>query len=134
MNGSGGDNRYFGLPRNSYRYPNMWRADLRLGKGFDLGAMRRLELFAESFNLFNHQNVTAIETTGYDLEPGQVQSSGNGSTGGGSATNPSLTFLTGLYRSPKTGIWSPAFSEPLAINGDTFYRERQIELGLRMTF
>ena len=27
--------------------------------------MRQLELLAESFNLFNHQNVTELETTGY---------------------------------------------------------------------
>ena len=38
---------------------------MRLGKRFDLGYMRQLELLAESFNLFNHQNVTEVETTGY---------------------------------------------------------------------
>ncbi len=73
MNGSGGDNRVYGvgsdnvynIGRNTYRYPPTWKADLRLGKRFDLGHMRQLELLAESFNLFNHQNVTELETTGY---------------------------------------------------------------------
>ena len=74
MNGSGGDNRVYGLGsdgtvynigRNTYRYPATWKADLRLGRRFDLGHMRQLELLAESFNLFNHQNVTELETTGY---------------------------------------------------------------------
>ncbi len=79
MNGSGGDNRVYGLGsdgvsynigRNTFRYPPTWKADMRLGKKFDLGQMRQLELLAESFNLFNHQNVTELETTGYYLESG----------------------------------------------------------------
>ncbi len=32
--------------------------------------MRELELLVESFNLFNHQNVTELETTGYYIESG----------------------------------------------------------------
>ncbi len=122
MNGYGGDNRFPGLARNTFRYPSTWKADLRLGKRFDLGEMRQFEILAESFNLFNHQNVTEIETTGYDIE----------NTGQGQ--NPTLNFLTGLYVSPKTGLPSPAFGQPLSINGTNFYRERQIELGMRMRF
>ena len=49
MNGSGGDNRVYGvgsddrpynIGRNTYRYPATWKADLRLGKRFDLGHAR----------------------------------------------------------------------------------------------
>ncbi|HUA91683.1 MAG TPA: carboxypeptidase-like regulatory domain-containing protein [Terracidiphilus sp.] len=125
MNGSGGDNRVYGLGndgrsynigRNTYRYPHTWKADLRLAKRFDLGKMRDLELMAESFNLFNHQNVTEIETTGYYLQSGSA------------ASLPTLNFLTGLK--PNT----TAFGQPLNINATDFYRERQIELGLRMRF
>jgi hypothetical protein len=129
LNGYGGDDRYPGLPRNSFRYPDTWKADMRLGKRFDLGEMRQLELLAESFNLFNHENVTEIETTGYFI--------GNGSPPsalGGSATQPTLNFLTGLYVNPKTGLVSPAFGQPLNINGTNFYRERQIQFGLTMRF
>ena len=131
MNGSGGDNRIYGLGsdgtyykigRNTFRYPGAWKADLRLAKRFDLGAARQLELLAESFNLFNHQNVTEIETTGYDIESGT------------SSTPPTLTFLTGLKINTKTGLPLPAFGQPLSINGSDFYRERQIQLGLRMRF
>jgi hypothetical protein len=138
MNGSGGDNRVYGvgndgvtynIGRNTYRYPNTWKVDLRLAKRFDLGEMRQFEVMAESFNLFNHQNVTEIETTGYYIEPGSPPS-----TSGGSATPPSLNFLTGLYVNPKTGLPVPAFGQPLNINGSDFYRERQIQLGLRMRF
>jgi hypothetical protein len=117
MNGSGGDNRVYGVGRNTFRYPPTWKADLRFAKGFDMGQMRRLEFLAESFNLFNHQNVTELETTGYSIEPGTL-----------SGTLPTLNFLTGL----KPG--TTAFGQPLNINATNFYRERQIQLGLRMRF
>jgi len=125
MNGSGGDNRVYGLGsngiyydigRNTFRYPNTWKADLRLARRFNLGEMRQLELLAESFNLFNHQNVTELETTGYSIE--------NGSPG----ELPTLNFLTGLK--PNT----EAFGQPLNINATDFYRERQIQLGMRLRF
>jgi hypothetical protein len=125
INGSGGDNRVYGLGsdgrsynigRNTFRYPATWKADLRLGKRFDLGRLRSLELLAESFNLFNHQNVTEIETTGYYLEPGSATSL------------PTLNFLTGLKAN------TTAFGQPLNINATDFYRERQIQLGARFRF
>ncbi|HUD15482.1 MAG TPA: carboxypeptidase regulatory-like domain-containing protein [Terracidiphilus sp.] len=122
MNGSGGDNRVLGVGRNTYRYPSTWKADLRLGKKFDMGQMRQLELLVESFNLFNHQNVTEIETTGYYIESG---------TPGGL---PTLNFLTGLKVNPTTGLATPAFGQPLNINATNFYRERQIQVGVRMRF
>ena len=126
MNGSGGDNRIYGtgndqivynIGRNTYRYPGTWKADLRLGKRFDLGKMRQLELLAESFNLLNHQNVTELETTGYYLEPG----SANGAL-------PTLNFMSGLKAN------STAFGQPLNVNATNFYRERQFQFGLRMRF
>ena len=129
LNGYGGDNRYPFLPRNTFRYPQTWKADLRLGKRFDLGEMRQLELLAETFNLFNHENVTEIETTGYFIDNGSPPSSL-----GGSAAPPSLNFLTGLYVNPKSGLASPAFGQPLNINGTNFYRERQFQFGVRMRF
>ena len=134
MNGSGGDNRVYGVGRNTFRYPNTWKADLRVAKRFNLGEMRELEILAESFNLFNHQNVTELETTGYAIE-----------SGGSSGTMPTLCYLTINTTSGDpscassttlsgTGTPLPAFGQPLNINGTNFYRERQIQLGLRMRF
>jgi hypothetical protein len=117
MNGSGGDNRVYGVGRNTYRYPAVWKADMRLGKSFNLGAMRKLELLAESFNLFNHQNVTEIETTGYYIDSGT-------SSGG----LPTLNFLTGLKAN------TTAFGQPLNINATNFYRERQFQFGMQLSF
>jgi hypothetical protein len=135
MNGSGGDNRVYGvgndntvynIGRNTYRYPATWKADLRLGRRFDLGHMRQLELLAESFNLFNHQNVTELETTGYYIESGSTSSL------------PTLNFLTGPMTNPTTGLVTKAnttaFGQPLNINATNFYRERQIQFGLRLRF
>jgi hypothetical protein len=75
-----------------------------------------LELLAESFNLFNHQNVTELETTGYYFESGNTGSL------------PTLNFLTGAKAN------TTAFGQPLNVNATNFYRERQIQLGVRMRF
>ena len=120
MNGSGGDNRVYGVGRNTYRYPETWKADVRLGKKIDLGEQRQLELLAESFNLFNHRNVTGIHTTGYSMESGTVGSL------------PTLNFLT--VGTTGTDATTPAFGQPLNVNGTNFYRERQIQLGARLRF
>jgi Carboxypeptidase regulatory-like domain len=126
MNGSAGDNRIYGVGndkvlynvgRNTYRYPSTRKADLRLAKQFDLGHLRDLQLLAESFNLFNHQNVTELETTGYYISSGSV-----------SGSLPTLNFLTGLKAN------TTAFGQPLNINSTNYYRERQIQFGLRMRF
>jgi len=117
MNGYGGDNRVYGVGRNTYRYPSTWKADVRLGKRFSLGRMRELELMAESFNLFNHQNVTRLETTGYYIAAGSK-----------SGSLPTLNFLTGL----KAG--QTEFGKPLDVNATEFYRPRQFDFGLRVRF
>lgn len=117
MNGYGGDNRVYGIGRNTFRYPATWKADLRLARRFNLGSMRQLELLTESFNLFNHQNVTELEAVGYTIESGSV----NGGL-------PTLNFLTGL----KTG--QTEFGQPLNVNANDFYRPRQIQFGMRVRF
>jgi hypothetical protein len=79
--------------------------------------LRLILTVVESFNLFNHQNMTELEATGYSLEPGSL-----------SGTIPTLNFLTGLKAKPT------ALGRPLNINATNFYRERQMQIGLRMRF
>ncbi len=117
MNGSGGDNRVYGIGRNTYRYPSTWKADVRVGKKFNLGHMRELDLMAESFNLFNHQNVAQIETTGYYISPGTTAGS-----------LPTLNFMSGLKKG------QTEFGMPLNINATDIFRPRQFDFGLRMRF
>jgi len=124
INGSGGDNLVYGVGRNTFRYPAAWKADLRVGKKFDLGRMRQLELLVESFNLFNHQNVTEIQTTGYTIESGTASGP------------PTLNFLSPFTLQPPIPGLPPryAFGQPLNVNATNFYRPREIQLGLRMRF
>jgi hypothetical protein len=141
INGSGGDNRVYGvgndnrvydIGRNSYRYPATWKADVRLARRFNLSQRLRLEVLAESFNLFNHQNVTELETTGYTIESGSPPS-----TQGAPGTLPTLNFLTGPVvetNGTTQKANSTAFGQPLNINATNFYRERQIQFGLRLSF
>jgi hypothetical protein len=117
MNGSGGDNRVYGIGRNTYRYPSTWKADVRMGKKFNLGHMRELDLMAESFNLFNHQNVAQIETTGYYISAGTAPGS-----------LPTLNFMSGLKKG------QTEFGMPLNINATDIFRPRQFDFGLRMRF
>jgi hypothetical protein len=140
MNGSGGDNRIYGMGndgvsynigRNTFRYPAKWKLDLRLGKTFGMGGVRQLQLLGEAFNLFNHQNVTRIETTGYSIQAGST-----------SGSLPTLCFLS---MNPTTSNGScnvasgsgtpvPAFGQRLSVNASDYYRERQFQLGMRMQF
>ncbi len=117
VNGAGGDNRLYSVGRNTYRYPETYTADFRLGKRLIFRGDRELEFLAESFNLFNHQNVTWIETTGYYVSRGSV-------TGG----LPTLNFLTGLK------VNSTEFGKPLVVNGSNFYRPREVQVGMRARF
>jgi hypothetical protein len=107
MNGSGGDNRVYGIGRNTYRYPSTWKADVRLGKKFILGHVRELDLMAESFNLFNHQNVAQFETIGYYISPGTAPGS-----------LPTLNFMSGLKKG------QTEFGMPLNINATDIFRPR----------
>ena len=79
--------------------------------------MRELELLAETFNLFNHQNVTELETVGYSMSAGTL-----------SGGLPSLHYLTGL----KSG--QTEFGHPLNVSATEYYRPRQFEFGMRMRF
>ena len=122
MNGSAGDNRVYGIGRNTYRYPATWKGDARLAKRFNFAHSRQLELFGESFNLFNHQNVTLIETTGYILDRGSVS--------GGPAK---FTFLTGPTATSSTG-GAVEFGKPLDVNATNFFHQREFQVGLRARF
>ncbi|HEV8432566.1 MAG TPA: carboxypeptidase regulatory-like domain-containing protein [Thermoanaerobaculia bacterium] len=43
------------ISRNTYRQPNVWDADLRLSKTFDLPRGTQFQILAECFNIFNQQ-------------------------------------------------------------------------------
>jgi hypothetical protein len=110
INGSGGATWIPAVGRNTYRYPGTYTVDLRASRTIPVSEKIRLELMVQGFNLLNHQNVTQISTLGYEI------------SGASSATtNPTLT-------------WEPTFGTVTNSNSTNLYRERQLELVLRLRF
>jgi hypothetical protein len=110
INGSGGDNRIAAIGRNTYRYPAVTNVDLRASKSFKFAERVDLDLIGEAFNLLNHQNITNIDSAGYLIEGASSPD-----------TLPRLTYQT-------------KFGSITNSNSTALYRERQIQLALRLTF
>jgi hypothetical protein len=111
INGSGGDFRMYGT-RNLFHKPNTQVMDLKLSKYLKVRERYSLELSAELFNVFNHQNVTGINDTGYFV----------GTTTIGGVSTPTITYNTG------------AFSSVSNANSNFAYSQRQMQLGIRIRF
>jgi hypothetical protein len=91
VNGDGSSaNRLPFIERNSYHYPKTAVFDLRVGKNFYFESRIphldriRFEVFAELFNVMNHQNITGLTTEAYTLT----------STGGVPTLTPYANFGT----------------------------------------
>jgi hypothetical protein len=108
VNGNGNLSRIVELGRNRYNFRRTANVDFRLAKGFTMREKYRLELLGEAFNLFNHQNVTGVNNTGYTIS-------------GNAPSNATLTF------NPNFGVVTNA-------NSNTIYRERQVQLAIRLAF
>ncbi|MGH9508931.1 MAG: TonB-dependent receptor domain-containing protein [Terriglobales bacterium] len=66
-NGSGGNNRLPFVVRNFGEAPGLAIFDFRLSRSFNVTEGTRIELIAESFNLFNRLNITTVGTTAASL-------------------------------------------------------------------
>ena len=108
VNGSGGRSGIDAVGRNTFTQSGTEVVDLRLSKSFTFRENYRLEFLGEGFNLFNHQNVTSVGTSGYSVSL---------PTGG----VPTLTF-------------NPTFSTVQNVNSNFAYTPRQVELGIRLHF
>ena len=122
-NGAGGTSgRIDAIRRNQYHGPVTVKTDVRLGKNFyfdvnHFGLDRlRLEFFAEAFNILNHQNITGIQNTAYNLSYGTV----NGIT-------PGATSEDVLTLQPNFGTYNNS-------NSNYTYTPRQIQLAARLHF
>ncbi len=117
INGSGGATRIAETGRNTFRYPGVINANMRISKTTQIAPHVSLELLGESFNLLNHTNVTSIDTTGYSI---------SNSTAVGVA--PKLTWQSG------TKAGSSQFGTPLNGNNTNLYQDRQIQIAARLHF
>ena len=102
INGSGGTARLPGFDRNVLQQPGTQVLDLRLSKRVVVKQVH-LEFLAESFNLFNHQNVTSVSTTAYAV--GDVTASKtNTLTFETNAANPTLPVFGTVTNTNNTGF------------------------------
>ncbi|HYL98272.1 MAG TPA: hypothetical protein VEZ90_04900, partial [Blastocatellia bacterium] len=109
-NGSGGSFRVPFEPRNDFQLPALENIDLRLAKEFQIKERFRLDFIAEAFNLFNHTLVFGATTNQYNLIKVAVP--------GGSL--PAFA--------PRTDFLTPSADQ------STLYRERQLQLAVRLNF
>ncbi len=122
INGSNGTFRVPGIERNGYVQPSTNTLDLRLSKRFTVYERLKLELMAESFNILNRQNVTAVNTTGYFL--------GNSKTSAGAVNGNTLSFNTSSANAAL-----PLFQSVTNTNSSGFsFAPRQLQLGVRAQF
>lgn len=117
-NGAGGTSgRIDAIRRNQYFRPKTVKADVRLGKNFYFNVNHfqldrlRLEFFAEVFNVANHQNITGIQNTAYNI------------TFDASGTNATNT----LRLQPNFGTYNNS-------NSNYTYTPRQLQLAARLHF
>jgi len=121
---------YYGhleTPRNIFNQPGTADLDLRLGKSFNLPEVwtshPRFEVFAELFNVFNHQNITSVNTGSYTI----CTKAGTPGVAGGC---PAVT--------PPAGqgvlVFNPNFGTNNNSNSNTIYTPRQMQLAARLHF
>ncbi len=121
INGSNGTFRVPGIERDAFHQPFTNVLDLRLSKRFSLPHGVKLELLGESFNLVNHQNVTAVNTLGYTI--------GNTKTGT-TITGNTLTFNTSTANPTQS-----LFGTTTNTNSSNFqFAPRQVQIGGRLQF
>jgi len=67
LNGDGNsrNERAPGTFRNQFNLPAIYTVDPRITRNISITERARVQLIAEAFNLFNHQNITGVKTTLY---------------------------------------------------------------------
>jgi len=107
VNGSNGRKGIGAVGRNTFQMKRTIDMDLRLSKKVRFGDRYSAEILGEAFNLFNHQNVTSVNNTGYII--------------GGTASAPALSY-------------NSSFGSVTNSNSNFAYTSRQIQIGFRFFF
>jgi hypothetical protein len=112
MTGSGASSYLLQIGRNTYKFPTTTVLDLRLQKDLKISERFNFELLGEVFNLLNHQNVTGVNSTAYNI---------SGSTL--------------VYQSPSgSGTSATGFSTVNNADSNFVYSQRQMQLGIKLDF
>jgi hypothetical protein len=112
----GGTNRVPWLAPNSFQMPRNADVDFRLQKQFAIWESFKLTLSGDAFNLFNHNNVTAVNTTMFTI----------------CAANANCTPL-GAKPTVNSLVFNPKFGVPTA-SSNTLLAQRQIQVGIKLDF
>lgn len=123
MTGSGSASYLLQIGRNTFKQPTTTVLDMHLEKDIPVREQIKFELFGDAFNLFNHQNATAVNTTAYAIN--------NTAT-----TTAPITPANSLVYQPAqgTGVAASGFGS-ISNSGSTFvYSQRQIQLGVKLDF
>jgi outer membrane receptor protein involved in Fe transport len=126
INGSNGDFRVPIVGRNTFSMPRTAVTDMSLSKRFSFGERYSLELMAEAFNIWNHQNYTGATALGYSVKTANVAVPSGTVTCSSAA--PCLQFN---YNS---STLAPFFGNLTNSNSNFIYSPRQIQFGVRMHF
>lgn len=123
-NGAGGTSgRIDYFERNQFYGPRTAKLDMRVSKNFYFDVDRyalnrvRLEILAELFNVANHQNITSVQNTAYNLTS--------------TTTNNTTQYPSGYI---DTLTLQPNFGTYLNSNSNYTYTTRQLQLAMRLHF
>jgi hypothetical protein len=120
-NGSDGSFRLDTFARNRFTMRGTQNLDLRISKTFPVKEKVNLELMAEAFNLFNHFNVTGVNSLGYLV-----------------TTSGTITDTSGALQTCKSSApclnYNTAFGSFTSANSNFIYSTRQIQIGLMLKF
>ena len=134
-NGAGSNYWIPALGRNTLTQPRTLVADIRLEKQFEIRAYDRpyhLQLLGEFFNIANHQNVTGVNTTAYNLSSNSSVSSGClPSQLVSGQTQEECSTLNYQYNS---GTTKPLLGTVTNANSNFAYSQREVQLSLRLEF
>jgi outer membrane receptor protein involved in Fe transport len=120
-NGAGGSPAYIpALGRDTFTFRRAAVFDLRAQKNLNFHERYNLQLIGECFNVFNHQNVTSVNGTGYTYGSPILGNSSKGYTGDQTYTTP-LTY-------------NPSFGTVTNVNSNYAYSPRQIQIAVRLEF
>ncbi|WP_158748594.1 TonB-dependent receptor [Acidobacterium sp. S8] len=120
-NGAGGSPAYIPvLGRNTFNYRRAEVFDLRGQKDIQFHEKYTLQLIAECFNVFNHENTTSVNTLGYTFGSSTPAVSAKGYTGPQTYTTP-LTY-------------NPSFASVTNVNSNYAYSPRQVQVAVRFEF
>ena len=112
INGSGSSSYLLQLGRATRKLPNTAVLDMRLEKDIRFRERYNLELIGEAFNLFNHQNVTGVNSTAYAIKGNSL-----------------------VYQSPSgSGINASGFGTVNNADSNFSYSQRQLQLSMKLDF